>query len=202
MMVSGLIREASTIRNRNCPSVERAPAPVRSGASVPWNFCSGNGPLWQRRQSPTCRLVTILRPSTGSPLAPVSEAGMASPTTVYGRSGGSARAPFPVGAAANTAQTSAGAANRNRSAEHFRRDGPEPAIGKLCFLFPQRPGGIDGARAAGVGDLDQAAVGGLIDRRNRDPVIGRQNAVAGVDEPRLVRAAAGQEARHRGGADL
>ena len=30
-----------TIRNRSCPSVERAPAPFRSGAMVPWNRSCG-----------------------------------------------------------------------------------------------------------------------------------------------------------------
>src|SRR5215211_2407128 len=92
MMVSGFTWAASTIRNRNCPSDQRAPAPFRSGARLPWNRSSGNGPLWHSRQSPTWRLTTMARPRAGSPPAPVSEAGMASPTTVYGRSASCAEA--------------------------------------------------------------------------------------------------------------
>ena len=47
-----LAEVASTIRNRNCPSLHRAPAPARSGAMVPWNLSSGKGPEWHNRQSP------------------------------------------------------------------------------------------------------------------------------------------------------
>ena len=80
-MVAGLMRVESTIRSLNCPGDQRVPAPARSGARVPWNRSSGNGPLWQSRQSPTCRFATIARPLAGSPLAPVREFGMASPAT-------------------------------------------------------------------------------------------------------------------------
>ena len=38
---------------------------------MPWNFSSGNGPEWQSRQSPTCRLPTMLRPRVASPRAAV-----------------------------------------------------------------------------------------------------------------------------------
>src|SRR5687767_984049 len=77
MMVSGLTRAGSTIRNRICPSVSRA-ALLKSGARSPWRRSSGKGPLWHSRHSPTCRLATIARPRSGSPLAPVSEAGIES----------------------------------------------------------------------------------------------------------------------------
>ena len=51
MIVSGLRRVASTSRSRSWPADQREPAPDRSGASVPWNFSSGNGPEWHSRQS-------------------------------------------------------------------------------------------------------------------------------------------------------
>jgi hypothetical protein len=82
MMVSGLNREASTIRNLNCPSFQREAAPERSGAMVPWNRSPGYGPEWHNRQSPTCRFVTIFRPRAASPGAPVSDWAIASPVTV------------------------------------------------------------------------------------------------------------------------
>ena len=50
MIVSALRREASTSLSRSCPSDQRLPEPERSGARSPWNFCSGNGPLWHRMQ--------------------------------------------------------------------------------------------------------------------------------------------------------
>ena len=81
-MVSGLSRLASTMRSRSCPSDQRRRRPSRSGASVPCNRSSGNGPEWQSRHRPTCRLATMARPRAASPLAPVSEAGIASPTMV------------------------------------------------------------------------------------------------------------------------
>src|SRR6185295_9151080 len=78
MIVSGFVREGSTILARIWPSASRAPTPFRSGARSPWNRSSGNGPLWHRRHKPTWRLTTTARPRTGSPLAPVSEAGIES----------------------------------------------------------------------------------------------------------------------------
>src|SRR6266481_4209033 len=78
MIVAGLIRLESTIRRRSCPSDQRLPVPARSGARLPWKRSSGNGPLWQSRHRPSWRLVTMARPRGGSPLAPVSEAGIES----------------------------------------------------------------------------------------------------------------------------
>ena len=48
---------------------------------VPWNFSSGNGAEWHSRHNPVCRLTTMALPRAGSPGAPVSDSGMASPTT-------------------------------------------------------------------------------------------------------------------------
>src|SRR5258708_22540845 len=73
MIVSGFVREGSTILARIWPSESRAPTPFRSGARSPWNRSSGNGPLWHKRHRPTWRFATIARPRDGSPLAPVSE---------------------------------------------------------------------------------------------------------------------------------
>src|SRR5690242_4273518 len=83
MMVFGLARAGSTIRARIRSSDRRAPTPLKSGARSPWNRSSGNGPLWHKRHSPTCRLATIARPRAGSPFAPVSEAGIESAAKAF-----------------------------------------------------------------------------------------------------------------------
>src|SRR5438876_9691168 len=83
MMLCGLPFVGSTIRCRISPSENRAPTEVRSGARLPWNRSSGNGPLWHSRHRPTCRLATIARPRAGSPLAPVSETGIESPAKAF-----------------------------------------------------------------------------------------------------------------------
>src|SRR5437773_4780254 len=83
MIVCGFTFRESTIRCRIWPSEIRAPTEVRSGARLPWNRSSGNGPLWHSRHSPTCRLATIARPRAGSPFAPVSEAGIESPAKAF-----------------------------------------------------------------------------------------------------------------------
>src|SRR5216683_2656285 len=82
MMVSGLTRPGSTILSRIWPS-ESLAVLRRSGASLPWKRSSGNGPLWHSRHRPSCRLATIARPRAGSPLAPVSEAGIESPAKAF-----------------------------------------------------------------------------------------------------------------------
>src|ERR1700752_1216866 len=78
MIVAGLIRLESAIRSLSWASVDRLPAPLRSGARLPWKRSSGNGPLWQSRHRPTWRFTTIARPRAGSPFAPVSERGIPS----------------------------------------------------------------------------------------------------------------------------
>src|SRR5712692_6595873 len=83
MMVWGLTLRESTIRCRIWPSENRAPTEVRSGARLPWNRSSGNGPLWHKRHRPTCRLATIARPRAGSPFAPVNETGIESPAKAF-----------------------------------------------------------------------------------------------------------------------
>src|SRR5437016_13375554 len=83
MMVCGFTFRESTIRCRIWPSEYRAPTEVKPGARLPWNRSSGNGPLWHKRHSPTCRLATIARPRAGSPFAPVSEAGIESPAKAF-----------------------------------------------------------------------------------------------------------------------
>jgi len=47
---------------------------------VPWNFSSGNGAEWHSRHNPVCRLATMFFRAPDRLEAPVSEAGMASPT--------------------------------------------------------------------------------------------------------------------------
>src|SRR5712671_7919019 len=83
MIVCGFTFRESTIRWRIWPSEIREPTEVRSGARLPWNRSSGNGPLWHSRHRPTCRLATIARPRAGSPFAPVSEAGIESPAKAF-----------------------------------------------------------------------------------------------------------------------
>src|SRR5258705_12491771 len=83
MIVCGFTFRESTIRCRIWLSEIRAPTEVRSGARLPWNRSSGNGPLWHSRHRPTCRLPTIARPRAGSPFAPVSEAGIESPAKAF-----------------------------------------------------------------------------------------------------------------------
>ena len=135
-MVSGLRRDASTMRNLSCPSDQREPVPVRSGDRSPWNRSSGKGPEWQSRHV-FCRLITIARPRAESPRSPVSECGMESPATVNGRSGSCAlaKAPLPNNA-------SAIAVSRNRC--RMIRPGMAPAAlqpparyrhAKLIFSF-------------------------------------------------------------------
>src|ERR1044071_9438344 len=67
MIVFGLKRAGSRSRWRSWSSFSRAPTPRRSGARFPWNRSSGKGPLWQRRQRPSCRLATMALPFSGSP---------------------------------------------------------------------------------------------------------------------------------------
>src|SRR6185436_8208315 len=78
MIVEGFSLRESTILWRSWASLQRLPAPFKSGARSPWKRSSGIGPLWQSRHKPTCRLATIARPRTGSPFTPVSEWGIAS----------------------------------------------------------------------------------------------------------------------------
>ena len=79
MIVVGLIRLGIDDPE---PQLALGPAlarrPLRSGARLPWKRSSGNGPLWQSRHRPTWRLATMARPRAGSPLAPVSDCGIAS----------------------------------------------------------------------------------------------------------------------------
>src|SRR6266576_3819332 len=83
MMLCGLTFVESTTRSRIWPSGKRAPTPSRSGARSPWKRPSGNGPLWHKRHRPTWRFATIARPRAGSPLAPVSEAGIESAARAF-----------------------------------------------------------------------------------------------------------------------
>jgi hypothetical protein len=45
MIVSALRRAPSAMRNRNCPSDQRDPAPASVGARSPWKRSSAIGPL-------------------------------------------------------------------------------------------------------------------------------------------------------------
>ena len=75
----GFRRRASTMRSRSCASRQRAPAPARSAARLPWKRSSAIGALWHSRHRPVCRLATMARPRAASPGAAVSGCGMPSP---------------------------------------------------------------------------------------------------------------------------
>src|SRR5215203_3949353 len=200
MIVSALRREPSTMRNRNCPSDQREPAPARLGERSPWKRSSAIGPLWQSRQRPTLRLATIARPRAASPGLSASGFGMASPTTVYGIA---PRAP-PLWARALPAMDASRAAvirpACTMSAEDLGRDGLEPARGIERFLAAEAADHLERAVAAGAGDVGQHALVGAIDAGNGDAVVGRHQAVAGVDQDRIDRLAPCQQLDDGGGA--
>ena len=186
-MVSGLRRPASTIRSRNCPSDQRDPAPLRSGASVPWNRSSGNGPGVAEEAEPDLPVghdgAAALR---HRPCAPVSDAGMASPDDRIGTQRLLARAPGRRRASAQRPAQAATQCRPARSAKHFRGDRLEPAIREIRFERAGRARRVRRAHAAGAFDVLELAVGRPIDAGDRDAVVGRHQAVAGVDQPRLA----------------
>src|SRR5580700_3967555 len=188
MMVAALNLLASTMRNRNCPSLHRAPAPARSGAMVPWNLSSGNGPEWHNRQSPRLWLATIARPRTASPWLPVSDAGMASPAILY-----CTRSAFA--GAAKMASAAAAAL-----AENLGRRGAEPGIGIFCFLGAQRRRRIERAGVDGVVDFGIFAIDRMEFAGDRNGVARRDDAVAIARHRRGIRRGAGEEADDRCGA--
>src|SRR5260370_304076 len=143
MIVSGLRRVGSTRRSLSWPADQREPAPDKSGASVPWNLSSGNGPVWHRRQAPRRRSNTIARPRAGSPPVPVSDAGIASPATAKGRNGRSSAIAATPAPARNTAASAA-------SGEGFGRDRAEPGFRIAGFEGAKIGGRIDPAHTAGA----------------------------------------------------
>src|SRR6185369_1441376 len=155
---------------------QRPPAPARLGAKVPWKRSSGIGPLWQSRQRPTLRLATMARPRAASPGLSASALGMASPTTVYGDP--------PCAQAVSATDTTRTAASRpaRMSAEDLGRDGLEPARGIERFLAAEAADHLQRAGAAGAGNVGQHALVGPIDAGDGDAVVGRHQAVAGVDQ--------------------
>src|SRR5882757_6947504 len=128
MIVAALRCEASTSLSRNCPSDQRLPEPARLGARSPWNLVSGNGPLWQRMQV-LVRSTTSARPRAASPGTPVSDSGMASPTTTYVRNPCAPAA----GRRANVAATSHAQATRADLTKSFHRDCLEPGLRVVSF---------------------------------------------------------------------
>src|SRR5580693_6585857 len=189
MMVCGLNLPASTMRSRSCPSLHRAPAPARSGAMVPWNLSSGNGPEWQSRQSPVLWLATMARPRAASPWLPVSDAGMASPTILY-----CTRSAFAGAAKMASAAMAA-------LAENLGRRGAEPGIGILGFLGAQRGRRIERAGVDRVVDFGVLAVHRVEFAGDRNGVAGCDDAVTIARHRRRLRRGAGEQAGDRGGAE-
>src|SRR5437899_11172147 len=187
MIVSGLRRAASAMRRRSWPADQRAPAPARLGAKVPWKRSSGIGPLWHNRQRPTLRLATIARPRAASPGRAASGSGMASPTTTTSRGPSCAWA----GATASASRTANRAVRNMASAESLGGDGLEPARGVERLLAAEAADDLERADAAGAGNVGQHALVGPIDAGDGDAVVGRDQAVAGVDQDGVDRLAAG-----------
>src|SRR5436190_6017082 len=180
MIVAALRLLASTSRNRNCPSDHRLPVPARLGARSPWNFCSGNGPLWQRMQVLE-RSTTSARPRVASPRAFVSGSGMASPTTVYGRN---ACAPAGSGTASSMPASHIPIWCLDL-AKRFHRNCPEPGLRSLRLALAHIARSIDRTRRAL--DLGELAVLRLIDAQQREGIAGCDGAVAGAAQPGRLR---------------
>src|SRR5437868_7639550 len=142
----------------------------------------------------------MARPRSASPLAPVSDCGIASPTMAYGRSSSSARA--PASAWIRTAAETMAASRGRRSAKNFRRDGVEPAIGEYRFGRAGRARCVERAHSARAVHVFELPIRGAVRPGDRDAVIRRHQAVAGVEKLRLVRLATGEELGYRGRADL
>src|SRR5262245_19545004 len=176
MMVAALRREAATRRSRISPSDQRRPVPARLGATSPWKRCSGNGPEWQRMQV-LVRSTTSARPRVASPGAPVSDAGMASPATAYGRS---ACAPAVLPSARRAGITYAIGLTKGVPCDCL-----EPAQRALRFLRPYLAGRFDWACLDL--DLGELVALGLIDAGQREGVSGGNRIVAGAGQPRRLR---------------
>src|SRR5882757_556544 len=195
MIVSGLTRVGSTRRSLSWPADQREPAPEKSGASVPWNFSSGNGPVWHRRQAPSRRSATIARPRAGSPPVPVSDAGIASPRTAKGRNG-------PSSAIAATPAPARSAAASTASGEGLGRDRAEPGFGIAGFEGTEMRRRVDRAHPARTLDIGELAIDRMVDAGNRDPVIRCDKAVTGVDQLRRRWSLATQQRGDRKRTDL
>src|SRR5689334_9156527 len=176
MMVAAFRRDASTKRSRISPSDQRLPVPARLGATSPWNLCSGNGPLWQRMQV-LVRSTTSARPRAASPGVPVSEAGIAPPTTAYDRN---ACASAALPSATRTAITYAIGLTKG-----VPRDRLEPAHSALGFLRPYLAGRLD--RACLDLDFGELVAFGLIDAGQRECISRSNRVVACAGQPRRLR---------------
>src|SRR3954454_15854065 len=198
MIVALFRRLAATMRRRSWPSVEREPARARVGARLPWKRSSGNEPEWQSRHRPTWRLATIARPRAGSPGAPVRLCGIASSTIANARSCACAAS------ALATAARAAAIATRTRTIlpEDLVGDGLEPRLGIGRLERAERARRVGRADAAGAFDVGQDTVRGPVHAGDRDAVIGRDEAVAAVDELRLGRRRALEQGGAPGAADI
>src|SRR6266446_5744158 len=103
----------------------------------------------------------MARPRAGSPAAPVSGAGMASPTISYRARGGSPAIGRSALVAENHRMQASAAAPRH-SAEYFRGECSEPAIGDACLCGARRRRRIERADASRPRNLDELTVTRLI----------------------------------------
>src|SRR3954470_3360035 len=194
MMVAALRRDASTSRSRSWPSDERVPEPGRSGARSPWNFCSGNGPLWQRMQVLE-RSTTSARPRAASPRAFVSGSRMASPTNVYG-----GKVCAPAGPDSVSRPASIIPIWLLVLAKGFRRNRLEPGFRCLGLALAHFARSVD--RTGRALDLGELAVLRLIDAGQRESIAGRDGVVAGATQPRSLGRLARQRSHDAGRARL
>src|SRR5262245_23556499 len=123
------------------------------------------------------RSTTSARPRAASPGAPVSDAGMASPTTAYGRS---PCAPAVLPSATRTGITIAIGLTKRVPCDRL-----EPAQGAFRFLRPYLARRLD--RAGLDLDLGELIASGLIDAGQRERIGGGDRVVAGAGQPRRLR---------------
>src|SRR5918996_5209747 len=104
--------------------------------------------------------------------------------------------------AAAPARRSSTARTTATSAEHVVRDVGVPAS-RVVRLAPAEVAiGVLRADAAGTLDGDDLAIQDLVDAADRDAVVGRDQAIAGIDQRRFGRRLLAQRCRDRRGAGL
>src|SRR5436305_6070943 len=137
------------------------------------------------------RSSTSARPRAASPGMPVSDCGIASPTTTYGRNPCSSA----VDGRTSTDITSMAAAiNIADLAKGIHRDALVPGLRADRFSRTYFARGLEGACGDSLA-FGEHAIAGLIDARLREGVIGRDHAVTGADQSRCRPWFAGDQAR-------
>src|SRR5437868_5197009 len=126
------------------------------------------------------RSSTTARPRAASPGMPVSDCGIASPTTTYGRNPCSSAV---EGKTSIDITSMAAAINIADLAKGIHRDALVPGLRADRFSRTYFARGLERARGDTFA-LGEHAVAGLIHARLRESVIGRDHAVTGADQLR------------------